>query len=587
MGDKRDSEVVQDSVDSHDFSNNSVSAKPGVWTRFKDSFKPAEVDEKAGDDLALTDDLESGAMNADGGQKGESLKRGLKQRHIQMIAIGGSIGTGLFVGSGGSLRTGGPAALLIAWGLVLTMLVPVVMSLGELCVAFPVTGSFSTYAVRFISPLWGFSIGVIYALMWLIVFPLELVALAMCILYWNDKINPVAWVSLFYVFIIAINLFGVKGYGEAEYFLTIVKIIAITGFIILGVVLVCGGGPTHEFIGAKYYHNPGAFAHGFKGVATTFVTALYSMAGAEMVGLASAETKNPQKVLPKAVRQVFIRLVLFYLLTLMFIGFLVPYNDPQLLGSNTNSTLPFVIAIKNAKIYALPSIFNACILFTVVLVGNLAVYGCLRTLHSLGEQGLLPRIFGYIDRRGRPMVALATLAIFGALCFLSAYENQGEVFAWMLSVLGLATVFVWFNIALCHVRVRWALYAQGRSTLELLYKAPTGIIGSIYAMGFLLVVLVLQFWSLLWPIGHDGRALAYSFFQAYLCAPIMLVLFVGHNIYIRRKLGRWVLLIPLKEVDLDTGRRQMDMDIIRAEIQQEKDAMALKPFYVRWFKYWC
>ena len=174
--------------------------------------------------------------------------------------------------------------------------------------------------VSCVDSLWGFAVGWNYAIMWLIVLPLELVAAAMSIQYWNTAINPVAWVAIFYVFIFIVNLFGVKGYGEAEFYLAIVKVIAIVGFIILGVVLVCGGGPNHEFIGNRYWNNPGPFAHGFKGVCTVFVTASYSLAGSEMVGLAAAEAHNPKKVLPKAIKQVFWRIFLFFFLSLTFVG---------------------------------------------------------------------------------------------------------------------------------------------------------------------------------------------------------------------------------------------------------------------------
>lgn len=277
--------LKEESTTSREISTTEIS--PSRWSRFKDSFKRAEEPELASKCSII--DLEANAT------KEGDLHRDLQNRHVQMIALGGSIGTGLLIGSGASLSKGGPASLIIAWGLVGTMVFCVIHALGELCVAFPVNGAFSTYATRFIDPSWGFAVGWNYAIMWLFVMPLELVAAAMCITYWNDDINPASWVAIFYVFIYGINLFGVKGYGEAEYYLTILKIIAIVGFIILGVVLVCGGGPTHEFIGGKNWHvEKGAFANGFKGVATTFVTASYSMAGSEMVGLASAETRNPK-----------------------------------------------------------------------------------------------------------------------------------------------------------------------------------------------------------------------------------------------------------------------------------------------------
>ncbi len=279
----------------------------GKWQAFKDSFKQYEYEAV---DPSLSD-VEKAAIAT----TRSPLARKLKNRHIQMIAIGGAIGTGLFIGSGGALATGGPAGLLIAWLLIGIMIYCTVQALGELAVAFPISGAFSVFSSRFISPSWGFAMGWNYALQWLIVLPLELVAASITIHYWNSKINSVAWVAIFYVFIVAINFFGVKGYGEAEFIFSIIKVIAVVGFIFLGVILVCGGGPQGGYIGGKYWHHPGAFAHGFKGVCSVFVTAAFSFGGTELVGLAAAETENPRKSLPKATKQVFWRITLFYIIS--------------------------------------------------------------------------------------------------------------------------------------------------------------------------------------------------------------------------------------------------------------------------------
>lgn len=155
-------------------------------------------------------------------------------------------------------------------------------------------------------------LGCSYALQWLITLPLEIIAASITLSFWDGArdINPTAWVTLFLLVIIAINFFGVKGYGEAEFVFSIIKIIAVIGFIILGIVLNVGGGPNHEYIGAKYWYNPGAFNNGFKGLCSVFVTAAFSFAGTELVGLAAAETENPRKSLPTAVKQVFWRILL-------------------------------------------------------------------------------------------------------------------------------------------------------------------------------------------------------------------------------------------------------------------------------------
>ena len=158
------------------------------------------------------------------------LARKLKARHLQMIAIGGSIGTGLFVGSGKALAAGGPASLIIAFSLISFMLYCTVYALGELACLFPIAGSFSAFATRFLDPAWGFAMGWNYALQWMVTLPLEIVAAAITIQYWNSPVSPAVWVTIFLVLIISINLFGVRGYGEAEFWFSLVKVIAIVGF---------------------------------------------------------------------------------------------------------------------------------------------------------------------------------------------------------------------------------------------------------------------------------------------------------------------------------------------------------------------
>lgn len=564
----------KESVQAYNINNNtngSLNENISSWKSFKDSFKRAEVPSEAlHEGLTEIERANIGVANA-------PLNRDLKNRHLQMIAIGGSVGTGLLVGSGSSLRTGGPAALLIAWGLVGTMVFCTIHALGELAVTFPVSGAFSSYATRFVDSSWGFAIGWNYAIMWLIVLPLELVAAAMCIQYWNDSINPAAWVVIFYLLIVAINFFGVKGYGEAEFFLSIVKVVAIVGFIILGVVLVCGGGPDHEFIGAKRWNEAGSFANGFKGVCTVFVTASYSLAGTELIGLAAAELENPRKTLPRAVKQVFWRIFLFYFLSLTFIGLLVPYNSEDLLGSSSTnvSASPFVLAIKYSGIKVLPSIFNGVILIAVVSVGNAAVFGCSRTLQSLGSQGLAPKWFDYVDRNGRPIAGLAISGVFGLLCFLSAYSNEGEVFGWLLLVSGLSTIFSWFSIGLCHLRFRMAMKVNNRDIYkELPFTSMAGIWGSIYSMVFLVLVLCLQFWVALWPNGAPSPQTK-NFFQNYLGVFVVIIFYLGHKIWRRN----WQLYIPLKEIDLDTGRRTTDIDTLMQEIEEEREKYLAKPWW--------
>lgn len=565
----------------YDQENTTVSTtKVGKWAQFKDSFKPADFSSTEFEGLSQ---VERAAMAT----AKSPLTRSLKSRHLQMIAIGGSIGTGLFVGSGGSLSAGGPASVLIGFALIGIMLYCTVQALGELAVRFPVAGGFSTYATRFVDPAWGFAMGWNYVLQWIVAFPLELVAASMTIQFWKSDgtaaatVNPAAWVALFWAFITAINLFGVKGYGEAEFVFSFIKIIAVIGFVILGIVLVCGGGPHGGYIGGKYWHNPGAFANGFKGFCSVFVNAAFAFSGTELIGLAAAETENPRKSLPTAAKQVFWRITLFYIVSLTIVGLLVPYTDPNLLNGNSSADVtssPFVIAINNAGISGIPSVMNVVVLVAVLSVGNSSVYGSSRTIAALAAQGQAPKFMGYIDRAGRPMVGIAITVAFGLIAFVAASDKEQEVFNWLLALSALSSLFTWASVCFCHIRFRRGLHVQGRGTDELEFTSAVGVWGSWFGLILNILVLIAQFWTALFP---TNVADAKNFFEIYLALPIVLVCYIGFKVWYRTPFVR------AKNIDLDTGRREIDYEVLREEIAAEKAFIRSKPWWFRAYKFWC
>ncbi|KAI9655650.1 MAG: glyceraldehyde-3-phosphate dehydrogenase 1 [Alyxoria varia] len=501
------------------------------------------------------------------------LARRLKARHLQMIAIGGSIGTGLFVGTGSALATGGPGSLLIAFVLIGLMIFCTVHSLGEMAVLFPVAGSFSAYSTRFLDPAWGFAMGWNYALQWLVALPIEITAASFTITYWdpnNSRLHPSIWVIVFLGLIILINLCGIKVYGEAEYIFSIIKVVAVVAFIILGVVLCSGSSEQMGFKAGATWVDPGAFNHGFKGLCSVFTTAAFAFSGTELVGLAAAEASNPRKSLPMAVKQVFWRISLFYVISLALVGLLVRYDDERLVrgtGMADVRASPFVIAINQAGIAVLPSAFNSVILIAVLSVGNSSVFGSSRTLAALADQGQAPRLLSYIDRRGRPLLSILLASLVGFLGFFAGSDKRELVFEWLMALSGLSSVFTWGSICLAHIRFRRAWKMQGHKVGELAFRSQAGVAGSWIGFGMNAVVLVAQFWTGFAPVGYEGmsvRERVRSWFSVYMALPVVLAFYLPYKLWNRTRI------VGAREMDLRTGVREGNLRELVEEVKEEE-----------------
>ncbi|KAL8708689.1 MAG: hypothetical protein Q9225_007565 [Loekoesia sp. 1 TL-2023] len=520
---------------------------------------PARLgDEKVDPDMVKYDSEGSSGVIEGDVQNGK-LERGLKGRHMQMIAIGGSIGAGLFVGSGSAFHSGGPGSVLIAFMIVGVMLLFTVQALGELAVLYPVNGAFFTYTCRFLDESWGFAMGWDYALSWLTVLPFEITAAGITISYWRDDINIGVWITVFLFILVVVQIFGVKGYGEVEFVLGLIKVVAVIGFIIFGIIVDCGGVPTDPrgYIGAHYWHDPGAFRNSFKGFASVFVTAAFAFGGTELVGLAAAEAADPRKTLPTATKQVFWRIATFYVLSLFIVGLILPSDSEDLLGASGANTKasPFVLAIQMAGVKGLPSVFNAVITISVLSVANSCTYGSTRTMQALGIRGMGPKFLTYIDKKGRPLWCVVIQIAFGFLAFIGEASNGSTVFTWLLSLSGLSYFFVWGSICLSHIRFRAGWKAQGHSLDELPYRASFGVIGSWIGFFLACIALIATFYVSLFPIGSPPDA--ETFFENYLAGPVVIVLYLGWKIYTR---GRGGLFFKASKMDLMSGMRHLDLD---------------------------
>ncbi|KAM5345370.1 hypothetical protein ACJ41O_011232 [Fusarium nematophilum] len=506
---------------------------------------PNEYDKEAVVDVSTNGhDVETGEA-----AKGGVLQRDLKNRHMQMIAIGGAIGAGLFVGSGGALQKGGPAALVIGYCIIGIMLLCTCLALAEMAVLYPVNGAFYTYIVRFVDPSWGFAMGWQYALSWLTVLPFELIAASITIEFWRDDIHMAVWVTVFLVALIIVQIFGVRGYGEVEFVLSIIKIMACVGFIILGIIINCGGVGDRGYLGVKFWKDPGAFTN-FKGFCSVFVVAAFSFGGTEMVGLAAAESANPRKSIPMASKQVFWRIAIFYILNLFIVGLILPHDDERLMGASGANTKasPFVLAIQDAKIKVLPSIMNAVITISVLSVANSCTFGSTRTMQAMSTRGMAPKFLQYIDNKGRPLWCVAIQLAFGLLAYIGESSKGGEVFGWLLALTGLGYLFVWGSICWAHIRMRSGMKAQGVNMNLIPYKNPFGLIGSYLGLGLNILALIATFYNALYPANGNPPD-AEAFFGSFLAFPVVILLYVGYKVYSRE----WRMLVPPSEMDLATG----------------------------------
>lgn len=374
-----------------------------------------------------------------------------------------------------------------------------VYALGELAIMYPVSGGFYTYSTRFIDPSWGFAMGWNYVFQWAIVVPLELTVCAITIGYWDSETSIGVWIAVFLVIIIIVSVFGGIGYAEEEFWSSILKLSATVIFMIISFVLVLGGGPKggryDEYWGARYWYDPGAFKNGFKGFCSVFVTAAFSFSGTELVGLAAAESRNPVKSMPGAIRQVFWRITLFYILGLFFVGLLVDCNDPSLLSTAAFSDAkasPFVLVAKYAGLKGFDHFMNVIILVSVVSIGVSGVYGGSRTLTALAQQGYAPKLFTYIDRSGRPLPSTIAVIVCGALGFINLNADGVTVFNWLLALSGLAALFTWASICLAHIRFRSAWAYHGHTVDEIPFHAVGGVYGSYLGLFLCFIVLVAQ-----------------------------------------------------------------------------------------------
>jgi amino acid transporter len=452
-----------------------------------------------------------------------------------MIAIGGAIGTSLFLGTSQVLRVGGPAFLLISYGILSILVYGIVTGIAEVATYLPVAGgTMSYYGNKYVSRSLGFAMGYLYWYSLGILVPYELVASTLLIDFWNPPVNPAVWITVILVIIVVLNFLPVRFFGEAEFWSAGMKVVLIIGLIFLSIVLFFGGGPNHDRLGFRYWKDPGpvntyleeADIGRFIALLQSFVLASFAFVLApEQLIVTAGEMQSPRQNLPRAARRYFWRLIILFMPTVIGIGVVCPSNDPSLSASGTASS-PFVIAIRNAGIPVLDSIVNALILLSACTAGNAFLYSASRNLYSLAISGNAPAIFRRCNNYGLPYFAVAASTSFSPLAYLSLSSTSLTVFNWLINITNSAGFISWICCGAIYFRYQKAIEFHGLESPYRSRSQPWGMwVGTIGAVFLMLINGFQVFLPGQWSVG--------DFLTAYIGMPVFLAIYLGHRSYCR------------------------------------------------------
>ncbi|KXH47920.1 dicarboxylic amino acid permease [Colletotrichum salicis] len=509
-------------------------------------------------------DMEHSVSNVEGtstettGER-QQLKREFKERHVSMIAVAGAIGTGLIIGSGTGLVRGGPASLLIAYALIGAVVFFIMTAVGEMATMLPSDKGFAGYATRFVDPALGYATGWNYFLKYAIVLPNNLTAAGIIIQYWRPDLNVAIFVTTFTVAIIAVNILHVSFFGEAEFWMSAVKLLVIITLILTCFIISMGGQPSHEIIGFKYWQDAGAFGSylvdgptgRFLGFWAATVQACFAYTGTKVVGVAFGEAPNPRRTIRKAVRQTLWRIVFFYVLGALVLGMSVPYTNDMLIGGTKKSTgaaaSPFVVAVQIGNIPVFPHVVNGCLLIFVISAANSDSYIGSRTLFGLARDGQAPGVFMRTSGKGVPLYGVAATSVFAALAYINAAKSSSQVFGYLVSLVTVFGTLNWVSVLTSYICFTRGMKAQDIPRSLMPYRGPLQPYGSYFALCVTMLVVTFNGYNAFIP-----KFTASTFMTSYIGVAIYLANIFGYKAYAKTRR------VELHSMDLVTNRLEDD-----------------------------
>ncbi len=400
------------------------------------------------------------------------LKRAMSARHVIMISLGGAIGTGLFLSSGEVIAETGAIGAIIAYIVGAAIAYMVMLCLGELAVHMPEPGAFGAYASRYISPSTGYTVSWLYWLTWSVTLGTEFLAAAILMSEWFPHVPVALWTLIFATAIFSVNLFSTRLFAESEFWLCLIKVSTVIGFIVLGLCAIFGLVSYEGHTSAPLFHNltaHGWFPEGLMPIFTTMLVVNFAFSGIELIGVAAGETQNPAQNVPKAINAAVWRLLIFFVGTIIVISALLPYEQAGLGGEISNS--PFVTVFNYIGVPYAEDIMRFVVITAVLSAASSGLYAASRMMWSLADRGQLPKVFAKVSKRGTPIVALCATML-GGLPGLMAEQAPEMLFAKLLNVAAFTMVLVWMSICVSQFNFRRQWYAQGKTKADLAFASP-------------------------------------------------------------------------------------------------------------------
>ncbi|KAK3307578.1 amino acid permease/ SLC12A domain-containing protein [Chaetomium strumarium] len=455
---------------------------------------------------------------------GDHTHRTLKSRHIQLIGIGGTIGTALYVQIGKGLIAGGPASLFIAFTVWCTFILAITLCMAEMVTYLPISSPFIRFAGRYVDEAFGFAAGWNFFVFEAAMVPFEITACNVIIHYWSDVVPAGGIIAITIVLYGLINVLAVKWYGEVEFWAALGKMLLIVGLIIFTFIVMLGGNPLGDRFGFRHWQNPGAFAVTYRdgdlgrflGFLQCLIQASFTIAGPDYVSMAAGEAENPRRVMPRAFNAVFYRLTAFFVLGSLAVGILVPHNDAELklafsTGAPGAAASPYVVAMNRLRIGVLPHIVNAMVLTAAFSAGNSYVYCASRSLYGMALEGKAPVIFTRCTRNGVPIYAVGLVLAIALLAFLQVSNNAAVVLQWFVSLVTASQLINFSVMALTYLRFHAALKAQGIARETLPYRAWLQPYAAWYGLAGCFVMTFVGGYSVFLPGNWDVPTFLFSY----------------------------------------------------------------------------